>query len=484
MNSMLTFPENFLWGGAIAANQCEGAVLEDGKKFSCADAMPHGVFKAPVIPPPEFYLKQTAIDFYHRYKEDIKLFAEMGFKVFRFSLSWARIFPDGNELLPNEKGLEFYDEVLGELEKYGIEPLVTISHYEMPLNLATAYGGWSNRKLIGFYLHFAETVFKRYKGRVKYWLTFNEINMILHAPFNGGGLLPQNGEEVTLGQKYQAAHHQLVASALATKLGHQIDPENRIGCMIAGSTIYPLTPDPEDAMAALQKDRHSLFFADVHCRGTYPAYIMRYFRENDIQLEITEEDREVLKNTVDFISISYYSSDCATAHPEKAGTTRGNIVFSVKNPCLKLSDWGYQIDPVGLRYILNQLYDRYQLPIFIVENGIGARDTLIPDGKGSYTVNDIYRIDFMRQHLLQVREAIADGVQILGYTSWAPIDLVSQSECQLEKRYGYIYVDRNDKGEGTLDRYRKRSFYWYKHVIESNGASLDDVPASEMEFVE
>lgn len=481
MNPKLTFPENFLWGGAIAANQCEGAVLEDGKKFSCADAMPHGVFKEPVIPPPAFYLKQTAIDFYHRYKEDIALFAEMGFKVFRFSLSWSRIFPDGNELMPNEKGLEFYDKVLDELEKYGIEPLVTISHYEMPLNLATAYGGWSNRKLIDFYLRFAQTVFKRYKGRVKYWLTFNEINMILHAPFNGGGLLPQNGGEVTLNQKYQAAHHQLVASALATKLGHQIDPENKIGCMIAGSTIYPLTPDPEDAMAALWKDRSSLFFADVHCRGAYPAYIQRYFRENNISFEVTEEDKLALKNTVDFISISYYSSDCATVHPENADTTRGNIVFSVKNPCLKLSDWGYQIDPIGLRYILNQLYDRYQLPIFIVENGIGARDTLIPDGRGSYTVNDIYRIDFLRQHLLQVREAIEDGVPVLGYTSWAPIDLVSQSECQLEKRYGYIYVDRNDKGEGTLNRYRKRSFYWYKKVISTNGASLDETPANEME---
>ena len=484
MTELHTFPNDFLWGGAIAANQCEGAVLEDGKKFSCADAMPNGVFKDPVIPPQEFYLKQTAIDFYHRYKEDIRLFAEMGFKVFRFSLSWSRIFPDGNELLPNEKGLEFYDKVLDELEKYGIEPLVTISHYEMPLNLATAYGGWSNRKLIDFYLRYAQTVFKRYKGRVKYWLTFNEINMILHAPFNGGGLLPQDGKEVTLNQKYQAAHHQLVASALATKLGHQIDPENKIGCMIAGSTIYPLTPDPEDAMAALQKDRRSLFFADVHCRGAYPAYILRYFRENNISFEVTDEDKEALKNTVDFISISYYSSDCATIHTEQASTTRGNIVFSVKNPYLRRSDWGYQIDPVGLRYILNQLYDRYQLPIFIVENGLGAHDELIPDGKGGYTVNDIYRIDFLRQHLLQVREAIEDGVPVMGYTSWAPIDLVSQSECQLEKRYGYIYVDRNDKGEGTLARWRKRSFYWYKKVIATNGASLDEVPAKEMAAAE
>ena len=452
--------------------------------------MPHGVHRMevklggtphPTLQAGEYYPSHTGVDFYHHYKEDIALMAELGLKVFRTSISWSRLYPHGDERTPNPEGVAFYRNVFQECRKYGIEPLVTISHYEMPLNLATAYGGWSNRKLIDFYLRFAQTVFKRYRGRVRYWLTFNEINMILHAPFNGGGLLPQNGSEVTLNQKYQAAHHQLVASALATKLGHQIDPENKIGCMIAGSTIYPLTPAPEDAMAALWKDRSSLFFADVHCRGAYPAYIRRYFRENSISFEVTEEDKLALKNTVDFISISYYSSDCATAHPENTDTTRGNIVFSVKNPCLKRSDWGYQIDPIGLRYILNQLYDRYQLPIFIVENGIGARDTLIPDGKGSYTVNDIYRIDFLRQHLLQVREAIADGVPVLGYTSWAPIDLVSQSECQLEKRYGYLYVDRNDKGEGTLNRYRKRSFYWYKKVISTNGASLDEMPTNEME---
>ena len=477
-----SFPENFLWGCAIAANQCEGAVLEDGKGYSCADAMPNGVFRDPVIPPPEHYLKKTAIDFYHRYREDIALFAEMGFKVFRFSISWARVFPQGCELVPNEKGLAFYDKILDELEKYHIQPLVTISHYEMPLHLATTYGGWSNRKLIDFYLRFAQTLFKRYQGRVKYWLTFNEINMILHAPFNGGGLLPQAGcTEVDLNAKYQVAHHQLVASALATKLGHMIDPENKIGCMIAGSAVYPLTPDPEDAMAALWKDRASLFFADVHCRGAYPAYIRRYFKENGISFEVTDQDAQALKNTVDFVSISYYASDCATAHPERHDTTRGNIASAVRNPCLTRNEYGYQIDPIGLRYILNQLYDRYQLPIFIVENGVGAKDTLIPDGKGGWTANDIYRIDFLRRHLMQVREAIADGVPVLGYTSWAPIDLVSQSECSIEKRYGYIYVDRNDRGEGTLARWRKRSFWWYKQVIATNGASLDTAPSDEME---
>lgn len=402
------------------------------------------------------------------------MFAEMGFKIFRFSISWARIFPNGNDEKPNEKGLEFYDCMLQELEKYGIEPMITLSHYEMPLKLATEYGGWENRTLISLYLKFAKTIMERYKGRVKYWLTFNEINMILHAPFNGGGLLSKNGREISLQQKYQAAHNQLVASAKATKLGHEIDENNKIGCMIAGSAVYPLTAAPEDMIATLWKDRSNLFFADVHCRGKYPSYMRRYMEENAIALDITAEDKKALKNTVDYISISYYSSDCATAHPEKLDTTRGNIASAIKNPYLKRNEWGYQIDPVGLRYELNQLYDRYQLPIFIVENGVGARDTLVLDEKGNPTVEDDYRIDFLKKHLLEVEEALKDGVEILGYTSWAPIDLVSQSECQIEKRYGYIYVDRNDKGEGSLKRYRKKSFYWYKNVIATNGESLVD----------
>lgn len=472
VNEKKSFPADFLWGGAIAANQCEGAVLEDGKGYSCADAMPNGVFRNPVIPPPENYLKKIAVDFYHHYEEDIAMFAEMGFKIFRFSISWARIFPNGDDAEPNEKGLEFYDRMMSELEKYGIEPMITLSHYEMPLKLATEYGGWENRELISFYIKYVKTIMEHYKGRVKYWLTFNEINMILHAPFNGGGLLPKNGKEVTLQQKYQAAHNQLVASAKATKMGHEIDINNKIGCMIAGAAVYPLTASPEDMMATLWKDRSNLFFADVHCRGKYPAYMKRFMVENQIKLDITEEDKKDLMNTVDYISISYYASDCASAHPEKLDTTRGNIASAIKNPYLERNEWGYQIDPVGLRYELNQLYDRYQLPIFIVENGVGAKDTLILDENGNYTVEDEYRIDFLRKHLLEVQKALTDGVEILGYTSWAPIDLVSQSECQIEKRYGYIYVDRDDMGNGSLERYRKKSFYWYKDVIATNGESL------------
>lgn len=357
------FPKDFYWGGAIAANQCEGAVLEDGKN-----------------------------------------------------------------------GLR-------------------LMHCQMASSVMCVY--------------------RRYKDRVKYWLTFNEINMILHAPFNGGGIMGIP-EEIPKQDLYQAAHHQFVASARATLLGHQINPKFRIGCMIAGSSCYPLTPHPDDVQAAVEKDRKTLFFADVHARGRYPGYMMRYFEENGIHLTITDQDKVDLENVVDFISISYYSSDCATADPSKQIKARGNIASAIKNPYLKVSDWGYQIDPKGLRYILNQLYDRYQLPIFIVENGIGAKDELIPDGNGSYTVNDVYRIDFLKQHLLQVLEAVKDGVPVMGYTSWGPIDIVSNSECQMEKRYGYIYVDRNDKGEGSLARYRKQSFHWYKKVIATDGASLNE----------
>ena len=464
----LYFPNDFLWGGAIAANQCEGAVLEDGKGYSTADALPEGVFGDVVIPPRQNYLKRKGIDFYHTYKEDIALFAELGFKVLRISLGWPRIFPNGDDEKPNEKGLQFYDDLMDELAKYKIQPLVTLSHYEMPLNLATKYGGWSNRKCIDFYLKYCETAFQRYKGKVKYWLTFNEINMTLHAPFNGAGI---QGDPDTIDKNmlYQAIHYQFVASALAVKMGHEIDPNCKIGCMIAGSPIYPLTPNPDDVLATIQKERETLFFADVHVRGVYPAYMQRYFKENNIAFEITEKDKEALKHTVDFISLSYYSSGCATADQSKQVKAKGNIASTIKNPYLQVSDWGYLIDPKGLRILLNQLYDRYQLPLFIVENGMGFKDKL-EDGN----VHDAYRVDFFKQHLIQVSEALKDGVEVLGYTSWAPIDLVSNSECQMEKRYGFIYVDRNDQGKGTLKRYKKDSFDWYKEVIATNGQKLND----------
>ena len=471
MNHKIKIPEGFLWGGALAANQCEGAAIEDGKGWSTADALTTGVFGKPQIPPTEFYLKEEAIDFYHTYKEDIKMFAELGLKVLRVSIAWSRIFPNGDEKEPNEKGLQFYDDLFDELKKYGIEPLVTLSHYEMPLCLSTQYGGWVNRKIVTFFENYVRVVYNRYKNKVKYWLTFNEINMMLHAPFNGGGI-QGNVESIDPSMLYQAIHHQFIASALATKIGHEINPHFKIGCMIAGSPMYPLTPDPKDIIRTMQEDRKSLFFADVHARGIYPGYMKRYFKENNIKIHFEKDDEEILKNTVDFISISYYMSYCATADEEKNIQSRGNIMSAVKNPYLEESEWGWQIDPEGLRYILNQMYDRYQLPIFIVENGLGAKDKLVQDENGNYTVKDDYRISYMKEHLKQMAEAIEDGVDVMGYTSWGIIDLVSNTSNQMSKRYGVIYVDRNDDGTGSMKRYKKESFHWYKKVILTNGENL------------
>jgi len=348
-----------------------------------------------------------------------------------------------------------------------------LSHYETPLYLAEHYDGWINHKMIGFYENYVRTVFSRYKDKVKYWLTFNEINSILSSPFMSGGINTPK-EELTKSQLYQAIHHELVASALATKVGHEINPEFQIGCMILSMPVYPLSPDPADVIVAMEEEHFHSFFADVHARGVYPGYMKRYFEERDIHIQITDEEREILKNTVDFISFSYYVSVCATANEELNIQGAGNLLGGVPNPTLKASEWGWQIDPKGLRYVLNTFWDRYQKPLFIVENGLGAVDELITDEDGNQTVNDNYRIEYLRDHLLQVGEAIEDGVYVMGYTTWGCIDLVSASTAELKKRYGFIYVDKHDDGSGTLERYRKKSFYWYKKVIESNGEHLTD----------
>lgn len=467
----MRFPEGFLWGGAVAANQCEGAYQDDGKGLSIQDIMPKGI-KGPVAQgPTEDNMKLVGIDFYHRYKEDIKLFAEMGFKVFRTSIAWSRIFPNGDEEQPNEKGLQFYDDLFDECHKYGIEPLVTISHYETPLYLSRKYDGWINRRMIQFYEKFVRTIYKRYKGKVKYWLTFNEINSVLHEPLMSGGILTDKSK-LTKQDLYQAVHHELVASALATKIGHEMMPEAQIGCMILSMPIYPLTPSPEDMIKVMETEHMNYFFGDVHVRGAYPGYMKRYFRENQIEIKMEPEDEELLKNTVDFVSFSYYMSICETADPKKGVAGEGNLLGGVINPYLKSSDWGWQIDPKGLRYVLNMFWDRYQKPLFIVENGLGAVDELIEDDNGNLTVMDDYRIEYLNNHLVQVREAIEDGVNVMGYTTWGCIDLVSASTAELKKRYGFIYVDRKDDGSGTLNRYKKKSFGWYKKVIGTNGESL------------
>lgn len=468
------FPENFLWGGSTAANQYEGAFDQDGKGLSVQDVTPKGGFGPITDEPTEDNLKLVGIDFYNRYKEDIKLFAEMGFKVYRTSIAWTRIFPKGDESEPNEAGLAFYDNVFDECLKYGIEPLVTISHYETPLHLSREYDGWANRKLIDFYENYVRTIFNRYKDKVKYWLTFNEINSVLHAPFMSGGISTPP-EELSKKDLYQAIHHELVASSLATKIAREINPEFQVGCMVLAMPTYPMTPNPDDVVAKLEAERQNYLFSDIHVRGKYPKYIKKYFADNDIEINFAEGDEELLANyTVDFISFSYYMSTTATATPEKYERGRGNILGGFPNPHLEASDWGWQIDPKGLYVVLNEFYDRYQIPLFIVENGLGAKDILVEGADGEKTVNDDYRIDYMNDHLVYVGKAIEDGVEVMGYTSWGCIDLVSASTAQMSKRYGFIYVDRNDDGSGTLDRYKKKSFDWYKEVIATNGESLTE----------
>ncbi|WP_411734963.1 6-phospho-beta-glucosidase [Paenibacillus sp. M2] len=477
MNEKFTaFPENFLWGGATAANQLEGAYLEGGKGLTTVDLIPIGANRWNIAlgnldsyepKTGEFYPSHEAIDFYHRYKEDIALFAEMGFKCLRLSIAWARIFPNGNEAEPNEAGLQFYDDVFDELLKYNIEPVVTICHFDVPVHLVETYGGWKNRNMIGFFEKYATTLFNRYKNKVKYWMTFNEINMLLHLPYIGAGIVLQDGENKDQ-VLYQAAHHELVASALAVKACHEIIPGAQIGCMLAAGMVYPYSSNPDDVWKAMEKDRESFFFIDVQSKGAYPGYTKRFFRENDIQIEMQPEDQDILmQNTVDYIGFSYYASRCTSTDPEiLKDSTEGNVFGSVKNPYLQASEWGWTIDPKGLRITCNQLHDRYGKPLFIVENGLGATDVLLDND----SVEDDYRIEYLNSHFAEMAEAIQDGVELIGYTSWGPIDLVSAGTGEMKKRYGYIYVDRNNDGTGTLRRVKKKSFHWYKDVIASNGA--------------
>ncbi|MEI5992734.1 6-phospho-beta-glucosidase [Candidatus Enterococcus mansonii] len=474
----MAFRKDFLWGGATAANQCEGGYNEGGRGLANVDLAPVGPDRFPVITgemkmfdfdDEHFYPAQNAIDMYHRYKEDIALFGEMGFKTYRLSIAWSRIFPLGDETEPNEEGLKFYEDLFKECRKYNIEPLVTITHFDCPMHLVEKYGAWRSRELVGFYENLCNVIFNRYKGLVKYWLTFNEINMILHAPFMGAGLYFEEGENKEQ-VKYQAAHHELLASAIATKIAHEVDPENQVGCMLAAGTNYAYTCKPEDVWAARKADRENFFFIDVQSRGEYPAYALKELERQGIDLPIEDGDLELLKeHTVDFISFSYYSSRVQSTDPAINEQTAGNIFASVKNPYLEASEWGWQIDPLGLRTTMNDLYDRYQKPLFIVENGLGAVDT--PDEHGN--VIDDYRIEYLAAHIQAMKDAVElDGVDLLGYTTWGCIDLVSAGTGEMKKRYGFIYVDRDNEGNGTLKRSKKKSFDWYKKVIATNGEDL------------
>ena len=481
----MSFPKKFLWGGAVAANQCEGAYLEDGKKLSVPDMLLGGDVNTPrtFLPktdPEAFYPSHEAIDFYHHYKEDIKMFAEMGFKCFRFSINWGRIFPNGDDEQPNEAGLAFYDSVIDECKKYGIEPLITLCHYEIPWNLVTKYNGFADRRVIDMFVKYATTCFERYKDKVKYWLTFNEINIACMGEGGIGNLyglgimdpqdvnadhrIPLNELKSNMQTTYVALHNQFVASALTVKAGHEINPDFMIGNMIAHVTVYPLTPNPKDILACYDEDNlKNNLCGDVQVRGEYPDFAYRFFKENGIDYSyITEEDKKILKEgTVDFYTFSYYQSNCITVD-ENAETSSGNMTKGAKNPYLKASDWGWQIDPDGL-------HDRYpKTPLMVVENGFGAFDVKEEDG----SIHDDYRIAYFKPHIEAMSEAIEDGVPLIGYTTWGCIDLVSAGTGQYAKRYGFIYVDRHDDGTGTFARSKKDSFDWYKHVIETNGEEL------------
>ncbi len=467
--------KDFLWGGAVAANQLEGAWDEDGKGVSTADCMTAGAVDRVReytygVEEGKYYPNHGGIDFYHRYKEDIALFAEMGFKCFRTSIAWTRIFPNGDDAQPNEKGLEFYDRLFDECLKYGIEPVVTISHYETPYALVEKYNSWTDRRVIDFYLRFCEVIFKRYKDKVKYWMTFNEINCIRLNPAMESGIRVPEGERPEA-VSLQAAHHQFVASAKAVTLGHQINSDFKIGMMLLYPLCYAGTCNPADSVLQMQTMDQTYYFSDVQVRGYYSNKMKKYLERSGIQIQMEPGDEEILREgTVDYIGFSYYMSMVTSTDPSFASTS-GNMLTGGKNPYLEITDWGWQIDPVGLRLSLNNLYDRYQKPLFIVENGLGAADTLEADGK----IHDPYRVAYLRSHIEQFKKAVEeDGVDLMGYTPWGPIDLVSAGTGEMKKRYGFIYVDRDDQGGGSLKRYRKDSFYWYKKVIASNGEDLDD----------
>lgn len=472
--------KDFLWGGATAANQSEGGYNLGGRGLSNVDVIPFGEDRLAIAAGDKislefedgrYYPAKVGIDTYHRYKEDIQLFGEMGFKTYRLSISWSRIFPKGDELEPNEEGINFYENVFKECHKYRIEPLVTITHFDCPLHLITEYGGWRNRKLVDFYERLVRVLFNRFKDLVKYWITFNEINMILHGPFPSAGLVFEEGEN-KLAIKYQAAHNQLVASALATKIAHEVNPENKVGCMMAAGEFYPFSCHPEDVWESLNQNRENLFFIDVQARGEYPAYAIKYLERENIAIPWVEGDKDLLaQNTVDFVSFSYYSSRISKKQTDNAEITAGNVFSSVKNPYLESSEWGWQIDPLGLRITLNQIWDRYQKPLFIVENGLGAIDQ--PNGDGM--IIDDYRIEYMAEHIKEMVKSVdLDGVDLWGYTSWGCIDLISAGTGEMSKRYGFIYVDQDDKGNGTLNRSKKKSFDWYKKVISTNGEDLSN----------
>lgn len=481
----MAFPEGFLWGGASAAPQAEGGYGCGGKGVSIADVIPSvdarkarsghlptGLTRAQALENASdtqgYYPRRSGIDFFHRYREDIALFAEMGFKCYRMSIAWSRIFPHGDDQSPCEEGLAFYDAVFSELKRYDITPIVTLSHFDLPLHLATEYGGWGNRELIDLFTRFCRTVFTRYGRFVKYWMTFNEINAIIGVPYLGGGIFVDEVDDAKA-ICYQALHHQFIAAARATRLLHELVPDGKMGCMLSTFLTYPGTCDPADVMLCDEINRENLLYTDVQIRGRYPKLMLRRLQDKGIDIQKQpEDDSELALGKADYLSFSYYMSYTESQRADMK-YTGGNLRGSAKNPYLDYSEWGWAIDPLGLRIIANRLYDRYEVPLFIAENGLGAIDVL-DDGH----VHDQRRIDYLESHLRALEAAISlDGVEVLGYAAWSPVDMISSGTGQIAKRYGFVHVDLDDQGRGTLNRSKKDSFSWYKTVIETNGACLD-----------
>lgn len=476
------FPKDFLWGGAVAACQIEGAYDVDGRGLSTSDIHRYAKemdrahiekegggtlaqIKAAMNDKEAYYPKRYGIDFYHTYKSDLALFKEMGFKAFRTSISWSRIFPKGDEEEPNEKGLQFYDALIDEIIKDGMEPVITMSHYDIPLYLVTEYGGFANRKVAEFFVRYAKVLLERFKGKVKYWIVCNQVNLVPTVQFGSLGIYddqttPDKMEELM----YQAVHNQFVACAKIKKMASSIDPNAVLGTMIADGTLYPATCKPEDIVMTMQKNRMQYFFTDVQLRGEYPVYALHYFEEKGIHLDVTPEEEQLLKeNTLEFLAISYYYTRICDSTKNSMKPFEGE-----QNPYLKPTPWEWRADPLGLYNTLSQLTDRYQIPIMIAENGLGAIDTVEEDG----SIHDVYRIEYLREHIIQMKRAILDGADVFAYLSWGPIDIVSSSSAEMSKRYGYIYVDLDDYGQGSGKRIKKDSFYWYKDVISSNGEKL------------
>ena len=483
----MTFRKDFMWGGAMAANQVEGAFDEGGKGLSVADVAEFrpnvdvrnyratvAVSEAQIRRAKEEkgtgqYPKRRGVDFYHRYREDLALFASMGTKMLRVSVAWTRLFPEGEEESPNEEGIAFYRSLFSEMRKRGIEPMVTLAHYEMPLALAERYNGWCDRRVVECFARFARTCFSRFGDQVRYWLSFNEIDSIFRHPFTSAGILPERSGEHLRSDILQGMHHQLVAGAMATRDCHRMVPGGQMGCMLTKLTTYPATCSPEDVLAAQRKNRENLLFSDVQVGGKYPVLFLEEWKREGVFPQMEEGDLALLaEHPADFLSISYYMSLCASAHPEQHEHTAGNTVMGVKNPYLATTDWGWQVDPTGLEISLLELYDRYAVPLYVVENGLGCRDTAEEDG----SIHDSYRIEYLAAHIAAMGRAVAQGADVRGYLMWAPLDLISASTSEMSKRYGLIYVDQNDTGEGTLARTPKDSYEWYRRVIQSNGEDL------------